>query len=746
MGTLKNQPKHPIYYKKFPKLNYITPVIILIVLLVGIIGTLIYNTTNFYSTLQENTENYTNSETSHMALNISSRMKMRQKHIQNLADTFSIIPKSQLTPELLKRKTYYFDMTSIFIVASDGSTIPEDQELGSLKNYLHNHPNLYFQPKIFVTNKDEVFFSAPIKHKDGDTSILVGSRSKTKIQEMLQNVAFKGQVYCSIADSSGSIIVPSTDDNSLQKLDNIFSGNVQGRDAEEAQKMLSNIGLQNSGAVQFDNITKEKIIIGYGSLDINDWMLFTIVPSTVFSDSTAPYFDIYTAIICFILLTLLLVFLFVPWYYQRALQHIKSVAFTDPLTGGYNDLAFRTEAEELLAKDVDSKYVVIYLNIHNFKLFNERFGVKSGDELLCQIYRILKNELLGNELLSRYSGDHFFLLLNFSDEGKIIQRLQNMLHNIEEQLSSQFSFDHIGFEQGACVIANRSTNLRIITDHAKIASSYQTDNDVCRFYDDDLEKRLEREHTLDANFQQALINHEFQLYIQPKVYPKTNTVEEGEVLVRWQHPEFGLLHPGEFIPLFEHNRKICDLDFYMFEETCKLMNKWQKKGKRMILSVNLSRAHLLASNLSFIDRLKEIKESYHIPDHQIELELTESLLLSRQDIPLIKAMINRIREAGFLCSIDDFGFGYSSLTILKDLNVNTVKLDRQFFIDESEKSWILVEHLIQLIHKLEMTVVGEGIESITQVQKLQTAGCNLIQGYFYAKPMPVCDFENWSAK
>lgn len=743
---MKNQLKHLIYRKEFSRLKYITPVIIIVVFLAGILGTLIYNTTNFHSTLQENTKNYANDETSHMALNISSRMKMRQRYIQNLADTFSRIPKSLLTPELLKRKADYLDMTSIFVVAPDGSTIPEDQELGSLKNYLHNHPNLYFQPKIFVTNKEDVFFSAPIKHKNGDTSILVGSRTKTKLQEMLQNVTFKDQVRCSIADSSGSIIIPATDDSSFQDLNNIFSGNAKGRDAEEAQKMLSDIGLQNSGAAQFDNITKEKIILGYDFLGINDWILLTIVPSTLFSDSTAPYFNRYTAIICFISLVVLLLFLFVPWYYQRALQHIKSVAFTDPLTGGYNDLAFRTEAEELLAKDVDSKYVVIYLNIHNFKLFNERFGVKSGDELLCQICRILKNELLGNELLSRYSGDHFFLLLNFSDEGKIIQRLQTMLHNIEEQLSSQFSFDNIGFDQGACVIADRSTDFRIITDHAKVASSYQTDNDVCRFYDDDLEKHLEREHTLDANFQQALINHEFQLYIQPKVCPKTNTIEEGEVLVRWQHPEFGLLQPGEFIPLFEHNGKICDLDFYMFEETCKLMNKWQKKGKRMILSVNLSRAHLLASNLSFIDRLKEIKESYHIPDHQIELELTESMLLSRQDVHLVKAMINRIREAGFLCSIDDFGFGYSSLTILKDLNVNTVKLDRQFFIDESEKSWMVVEHLIQLIHKLEMTVVGEGIESITQVQKLQTAGCNLIQGYFYAKPMPVCDFENWSAK
>lgn len=203
-----------------------------------------------------------------------------------------------------------------------------------------------------------------------------------------------------------------------------------------------------------------------------------------------------------------------------------------------------------------------------------------------------------------------------------------------------------------------------------------------------------------------------------------------------------MIFPGEFIPLFERNGKICALDFYMFEETCRLMRKWLKKGTAVPLSVNLSRAHLISSDMSFLDRFKALKEQYQIPDGLIDLELTESLMLERREMHLVMTMINHIRDMGFLCSIDDFGFGYSSLTMLKDLNVTTVKLDRQFLLNENEKSWMVVCQLIQLAHNLGMSVVAEGVDQPDQVEKLKECGCDLIQGYIYAKPMPVSDFEH----
>ena len=416
------------------------------------------------------------------------------------------------------------------------------------------------------------------------------------------------------------------------------------------------------------------------------------------------------------------------------------------MTGGRNDLAFRIDSERLLLEHPEQDYAIVYLNIRKFKQYNEHFGIQHGDELLRQIYCLLCGSLREGELLCRSAGDHFYLLLECGEEAAVRRRLTDMLAELERRLSPQFAFEQVRFAQGAYLIQERDADFMLLTDRAKAASAYAQGDDHCQFYDDAMGKRLEREHALEVSFQSAIENHEFRLYIQPKVQPGHGTASGGEVLVRWQHPTFGLLFPGEFIPLFERDGKICDLDFYMFEETCRLLKSWLAEGRAIPLSVNLSRAHLISTDFAFLDRFKAIKERYEIPDGLIELELTESLMLERRDIRLVTAMIDRIREMGFLCSIDDFGFGYSSLALLKDLNVTTVKLDRQFFLDESEKSWLVVEQLIRLAHSLDMTVVAEGIEEQAQVEQLYARGCDLVQGYVYAKPLPVSDFELWSGQ
>lgn len=744
---MEKQIRQILFQKEYSRLKYVTPVLVIITFLAGVLGTLIFNTKSLHSTLQKNTRNFANDVTTQMALNIYSRMQMRQGYVKNLADTFSRIPQSLLTKELLDSKRYHLDMADIFILNPDGTTIPADKDIACIKQYLAENPELFTEARIFVTADntcDDVFFAAPIVYENTDNSLLIGTRSRALLQQMLQNVAFKDQVSCSIINKDGVIITPSADDRYMQELKTFFDGHIEGDDAVEAQRMLADIENHRSGVSYYENVYGSSIILGYDFLGINEWMLITTVPANLLSDNTAQYFSRYIEIICLLIFIVLLIFFLVPWYYNRALNHTRSIAFTDPITGSNNDLAFRIKAKKLLSDNPLRKYAVVYLNIRNFKLFNERFGVKSGDDLLRQICLVLNRNLRDGEILGRSAGDHFYILMECSDESSVLQRLHIMLEDLKRQQLDKFSLKKIKFDKGACLIQDRNTDFLILTDRAKIASSYQQTNKKCRFYDSALESQLEREHNLDNDFYRAIENHEFKLYIQPKVCPKTHTVKGGEVLVRWQHPELGLLFPGDFIPLFERNGKICDLDFYMFEESCKLMSKWLQEDKKIILSVNLSRAHLLSGNLSFIDKFKEIKETYHIPDNQIELELTESMSLSRHNIYMVKAMINRIRSVGLLCSIDDFGFGYSSLTILKDLNVNTVKLDRQFFIDESKKSWMVVAHLIQLIHKLEMTVVGEGIEDHSQVEKLRIAGCNLIQGYVYAKPLTVYDFERWN--
>lgn len=737
---------HSLLHRESSRIKYAFPIVAILVLLVGVLGALLVNTMGLRSTLRKNTVDYANDVSAQLASNISYRMEARETYVRNLADTFSGMPEFLLTEELLGRKAEYLEMEDLFVVNADGTTIPSDKEHAGLGQYLSDNPELYTEARIFCADHGEVFFSAPILRKDCEASLLVGCRSNAMLQQMLQNVDFKNQGLCCITDADGNVIVSATDELPFMELNDIFVGNTNKQDAEEAQRVLEDIGAHRSGMAKFGSVGGEPVLLGYDFLGINDWVLLTLVPSDLFGENTTPHLFRYIVIIGILSLVMLVILSSTAWYYRRILGHIQSIALTDPLTGGSNELAFRLGCEERLKEYPEQGYAIVYLNIQNFKRFNEYFGVNRGDELLRHICRLLGDSLEDGELLSRSSGDHFYLLLEGSDEEVVGQRLNRMMGQLERQLAEELSFDQVLFDQGAYLIRDRDADFMLLADRAKVASTYPRKNNECRFYDDALGRQMEREHMLDASFRRAIEDHEFQIYIQPKVRPGQPRASGGEVLVRWQHPEFGLLFPGDFIPLFERSGKICDLDFYMFEESCRLMKGWLEEGRAMKLSVNLSRAHLISSDLSFLERFRQIKEEYQIPDGQIELELTESLMLERRELPLVMGMIDRIREMGFLCSIDDFGFGYSSLTMLKDLNVTTVKLDRQFFLDESEKSWMVVGQLIQLAHSLDMTVVAEGIEEQEQVEKLRERGCDLVQGYVYAKPMPASEFQCWTVR
>lgn len=743
---MKKHSEHPLFHSENSPIKYVAPLLAAIILLAAVLGALILNTMGLHKALRQNTIDYGRDVSTHLASNIAYRMETREVYIRNLADTFSGMPDFLLTEELLNRKAAYLEMKDIFVVKADGTTIPADEEHADTIKYLSGRPKLYTEPMIFFAGNGEVFFSAPIIRKAGGNDLLVGIRSDTLLQQMLQEADFKNQGLCCIADKDGTIIVSATDEAPFLELNDVFAEAATTEDDTEVHRVLADIHALRSGVAQFNSLGKEPILLGYSFLGINDWMLLTLLPSDLFGESTTPYLIRYIVIIGLLFLLMLAILFFVIMYYRRTLGYIQSIALTDPLTGGHNVLAFRLCCEKLFREEPEQAYAIIYLNIRDFKHFNEHYGTQHGDALLRQIFRLLQKQLLAGELICRSSGDHFYLLLLGKDENSVRHRLQDMLNELERQLDRQYSFEQVGFDQGAYLIQEQDADLMLLMDRAKVASAYSYGDNTCRFYDAALGKRLEQEHALIAAFPNAIECHEFQLYIQSKVHPGLGTVSGGEVLVRWQHPTLGLLLPGEFIPLFERSGKICDLDFYMFEETCRLLQDWLLKGRTLPLSVNLSRAHLASRDLSFLDHFRAIKEKYGIPDGLIELELTESLMLERRDLRLVTTMIDCIKEMGFLCSIDDFGFGYSSLALLKDLNVSTVKLDRQFFLNESEKSWLIVEQLIQLCHSLGITVVAEGIETQEQVKNLRTRGCDLIQGYVYTKPMPAPEFEIWAAR
>lgn len=251
--------------------------------------------------------------------------------------------------------------------------------------------------------------------------------------------------------------------------------------------------------------------------------------------------------------------------------------------------------------------------------------------------------------------------------------------------------------------------------------------------------KISKRKNIEDNMEHALENNEFIVYFQPKVELKTNKIAGAEALVRWQNSKKELIPPNEFIPIFEKNGFITKLDIYVFEEVCKTIRKWLNEGINPIpVSVNLSRMHL--QNPNFLKKYKEIQEKYEVPADLLEIELTETLVF--ENFEQLKKVIDDIHQMGFSCSIDDFGSGYSSLNLLKEIPVDILKLDRIFFSKKNDKRGnSVIEFIISLAKKLNMTTISEGVETISQVEFLRKADCDLVQGYVYSKPLAKDDFE-----
>ena len=238
----------------------------------------------------------------------------------------------------------------------------------------------------------------------------------------------------------------------------------------------------------------------------------------------------------------------------------------------------------------------------------------------------------------------------------------------------------------------------------------------------------------------ALLKGEFQVYLQPKYYLPTGEIVGAEALVRWVEPSGKIIPPDNFIPLFERNGFIIQVDFYVYEQVMKRMQKWKQEGRRPIcVSVNVSRVHV--RTYDFLQRLNELIEKYQIPKEYFELELTETIMGSAQG--MTKDFIQECKKQGYKVSIDDFGSGYSSLNLLKDLPVDILKIDKGFLDEtaESERSSIIVEQVVEMAKKMKIGTLCEGVETLKQAEFLKGIGCDMAQGYLFSKPIPMEEFE-----
>lgn len=412
----------------------------------------------------------------------------------------------------------------------------------------------------------------------------------------------------------------------------------------------------------------------------------------------------------------------------------------DDVTGGKNKKEFERIAKDLLKGD--GNYVVVYANIDRFKLINETYGNDVGDQILRQIHKIIDDELRWDEVSGRIMADNFGVLMRYHSLPKLDQRLYRISKQLSELTDEQGNSYGIILYFGVYVVEEDETNISVMLEHANLARKKISPSHLVPMgiYDVKESQRLGRDKALEMKMHNALEQGHFVPFLQPKYELEGESIAGAEALVRWIDPEEGMIYPNDFIPLFESNGFIVELDLYMFEEVCKLVERWNKEGHPIIpVSVNLSRSHFEIPN--FFDYYEYVLKKYDVPPRSIEIELTESLFFN--DMESLSVLVQQIHDAGLSCSIDDFGSGYSSLNMLKDVKVDALKLDRVFFEsgDNDERGKDIVQSVIQLAQALDLHTISEGVEEREQVEFLKEMHCDLIQGYVFAKPMPVPEFE-----
>lgn len=430
---------------------------------------------------------------------------------------------------------------------------------------------------------------------------------------------------------------------------------------------------------------------------------------------------------------------------QRAQLH--RMAFIDSITEGRNRTSFELDAGGAIRTAPPATYVLVSLDIEKFKVVNDLFGIEAGDRTLHYVYTVLERQLQPGEFAARISADTFSLLLLNQGPEALVKRMEDLAQTINSFNQGKSHKYLLSIAAGFYPVEEPHLPMTQLQDRATLArkqikgANMGNQLCLCRFYDHKDTLRLSREKDIENRMWDALQSGEFLVYLQPKQDLRSGKIGGAEALVRWQHPEKGLVPPGDFIPLFEKNGFIVEVDLYVFEQVCRLMVRWQEEGLPLTtVSVNMSRLHL--ANGSFLSRYEAIRQRYGIDPQLLEIEITETLIF--QNPQMFVSVIDEIRRCGYRCSIDDFGSGYSSLNTLKDIHVDTLKLDRAFFAspDMSDpREGDIIGVVVELAQKLHMTTVAEGIETPEQAQFLKKIGCDYLQGYLFSRPVPVAEFE-----
>ncbi len=615
------------------------------------------------------------------------------------------------------------------------------------------------QKTLSNTRWDEVsgthvnVYAVPI-YASGTTTlkgVLFAAAPEDQMRVIINNSLHSGQGLAHIIDRNGVYVVKSRNPMSLSTGNDIFAL-PKPLDQATRDKILATMRDGQSGYL-VSSIYGEDRLIAYAPLDINDWYVFYIVPEDMVNAGLKNIISGAMAIIIVAMIIFAAFILLIHKINNKARRMLENIAFIDPVTNERNYNKFLLDANIILRNSTGNNYAICYSDIQDFRYINDIFGRAAGDRLLRYWSAFLHEITHEGEIFGRMGGDIFVALLKYQSRHELERRFTSMAHRMAvypETLARGYKVEVCG---GMYLMGETSDRLGLndMLDRAITAQkSVKKKNGGMRlgFYSREMRAQKLWEAKVEATMETALENNEFHMYLQPKIdIQNGNRIMGAEALARWIPPDKDPIPPDRFIGIFERNGFIATLDKFIFESACRHYSESVTSGNtpQYVLSVNVSKLTLIQPEFCTI--YAGIKEQYGVPDGFIELEFTESLVFENH--ALLQAIVSACKRNGFLCSLDDFGAGYSSLNLLKSIYVDVLKLDRQFFKygDNPARGRELVKNIVVMAKALGMKIVAEGIDRPEQVEQLREMGCDAVQGYIFAKPMPVNDFgqfyKNW---
>ncbi|MBQ8199875.1 MAG: GGDEF domain-containing protein [Lachnospiraceae bacterium] len=600
----------------------------------------------------------------------------------------------------------------------------------------------YFEP-IGDEKVGIAYYVAPVCVDGKKVGQLVGATTMEHMLERsaLDNLKELGDIFLI---SSGGLIYARSADEYVTDDEDLF-GYLR---ASSADKYSDNRVLAAKDAMRQEKYQKTYIVDHAGMTDymeiaavegMGDVYFAYLYPETVVSDIVNPVVK-NSLITCVMIIAVTLWMLFYMWATsKRASDTIELLAYGDPITGGKNDNYFRNVAADVIWQNTSVPYLVARFDVANFRYINEAYGHVRADELLTIIIEESGKIFKDKEICSRMDSDQFVLLAR--NDQSFEAKFEEMMMVINDRAKEIGIMFPIRLKRGICPIRVEDNDIGIIIDHANAARKSLVGDEkvLVATYSDKIVQQMYIEEKIESEMAEAMRNGEFKVFIQPKWDLFNDCIYGGEALVRWIRADGSMVFPDQFIPVFEKNGFVEKLDLYMLEEVCKKLRRLIDENKEIFpISVNQSR--ILLHNPDYINQVAKILKRYRIPNGFVELEITETVFFDERNLMI--STMNQLKSMDVSISMDDFGSGYSSLNMLKDVQFDVLKIDREFFSEviTSEASILILRKIVEMAEGLGIRVLCEGVETVEQVEILKNLGCYYAQGYYYSKPISSEEF------